>query len=615
MIKVLDSFVADKIAAGEVIEKPLSIVKELVENSIDAGAGSIIVEIKNGGKTYIRVTDDGAGIPSDELETAFLRHATGKLSTVDDLSRISTLGFRGEALASISAVSRMTVVTRTKDELMGTRLILHAGKAVSREQMGANCGTTMIAEDVFYNIPARRKFMGSDAREASAIIDLIQRLAVFYANIRFMLINNGRTVLSTNGKGSFLHTIRTVFPEKEFQELIEVHGEMVSGFISPPGVTKTNRRGQIFFVNGRIVSSKVIEKGLEKGYRGRIFSGYPVAVLFVNVPPDTVDVNIHPGKKEIKFLNDAEVEAAVTSAVMSSMDVKQSIASITAEAEPQASASVSVSAPASKPAADNNGDTTGEASHLIPEAIHELCEPVTLKDAYKADSSVPEEEPGIREYLKSEAVHSNDSKLEEKSVKINKAENAPFDFDELVLRGAVFNSYIIMEDKNSIYFIDQHAAHERIFYEKLVHQYNSDTHPMQPILAPFIVEVSPSTYSLERGWLEDVSRIGYDMEDFGDNTFVVRGIPSYMSLEEADSFLRSYVDNIDDTDQSIPVIEKLILKSCKSAVKANNRLSEHEIKALISDLSQCDNPFCCPHGRPTFIRMTRYELERGFKRV
>ena len=613
MIKVLDSFVADKIAAGEVIEKPLSIVKELVENSIDAGAGSIIVEIKNGGKTYIRVTDDGAGIPSDELETAFLRHATGKLSTVDDLSRINTLGFRGEALASISAVSRMTVVTRTKDEPFGTRLILHAGKAVSREQMGANCGTTMIAEDVFYNIPARRKFMGSDAREASAIIDLIQRLAVFYANIRFMLINNGRTVLSTNGKGSCLHTIRTVFPEKEFQNLMEVHGDMVTGFISPPGVTKTNRRGQIFFVNGRIVSSKVIEKGLEKGYRGRIFSGYPVAVLFVNVPPDTVDVNIHPGKKEIKFLNDADVEAAVTNAVMSSMDIKQSVTSITAEAGPAASALVS--APASKPAAGNIGDTITEASQLRVEESPKLCEPVTLKDAYKANSSVPEEEPDIREYLRSEAFHSNDSKLEEKSVTINKAENAPFDFNELVLRGAVFNSYIIMEDKNSIYFIDQHAAHERIFYEKLVHQYNSDTHPMQPVLAPFIVEVSPSTYSLERGWLEDVLRIGYDMEDFGDNTFIVRGIPSYMSLEEADSFIRSYMDNIVDTGQSIPVIEKLILKSCKSAVKANNRLSEHEIMALIRDLSQCDNPFCCPHGRPTFIRMTRYELERGFKRV
>lgn len=609
MIRVLDSFVADKIAAGEVIEKPLSIVKELVENSIDAGAKSIVIEIRNGGKSYIRVTDDGSGIPSDEVETAFLRHATGKLVSVDDLNHLTTLGFRGEALASISAISRMTVVTRTSDEPAGTRLVLHGGKVQTRERAGANPGTTMIVEDVFYNTPARRKFMGSDSREASVIIELVQKLAVFYSDIRFMMISSGRTVLSTDGSGDCARAIRAVYPEREFSNLIEIGNDTVKGYVSPPGVTKSNRKGQIFFVNGRIVSSKTIEKGLEKGYKGRIFSGYPVAVLFVNIAPDTVDVNIHPGKKEIKFLDDEVVIDAVSDAVSRAMDQKQSISELTSAGH----------SPVSDALSRRMEEPKEQASH---ENAYAASAPVGNQQPETTEYEITEHNPdtlsepvSIEEYIKSGSFHSDDNSPAEKSVIISKSESRPFEFKDLVYRGSVFNSYVIMEDSESMYLIDQHAAHERIFYEKLVHQYNSENHLMQPLLAPFVVQVSPSVYNMERGWMNDVARMGYDIEDFGDNTFVIRGIPSFMSMSEADSFIRTYMDNISDIKQSNPIIDKLIVRSCKSAVKANNRLSEHEIMALIRELSECENPFCCPHGRPTFIKITKYEIERTFRRV
>ena len=273
MIRVLDKFVADKIAAGEVIERPVSAVKELVENSIDAGAHSVIVEIRGGGKSYIRVTDDGCGIPPEEVETAFLRHATSKIRNIADLDNITSLGFRGEALASIAAVSKLTIVTRTPDMSAGTRLMMHGGNVVSKETAGANIGTTIVAEDLFYNTPARRKFMRSEAREGSAVIELIQQYAVCYPTVRFMMVRNGETVFTTRGDGDTLQTIRSLYPDTAHAGMIPVQGENVNGFVSDPGTTRSTRKGQLFFVNGRLVDSKVIEKGIEAGYGGRIFSG------------------------------------------------------------------------------------------------------------------------------------------------------------------------------------------------------------------------------------------------------------------------------------------------------------------------------------------------------
>ena len=325
MIKILDSFVSDKIAAGEVIERPVSAVKELIENSIDAGASSVIVEIRGGGRDYIRITDDGCGIHSNEIETAFLRHATSKISKVTDLDNIRSLGFRGEALASIAAVSRLTIISRPEDEQTGTRMILHAGRVVSKEKAGTNTGTTIVCEDLFYNTPARRKFMKSDAREASLITELVQHYAICYSGIRFMMINNGSTLFTTAGNSDTAAVIRQLYPDRAHANLISVEGEGVRGFISDPGTVLSSKKGQLFFVNGRAVSSKTIEKALTEGYGGRIFSGFPVAILFIDAEPSELDVNIHPGKREILFMHADDISSRIKNAVAAAIDSESAV--------------------------------------------------------------------------------------------------------------------------------------------------------------------------------------------------------------------------------------------------------------------------------------------------
>lgn len=611
MIRVLEPYIADKIAAGEVTERPLSVVKELVENSIDAGASEIIVEIRHGGKTYLRVTDNGSGIPADEVETAFLRHATGKISTLADLGRIESLGFRGEALASIAAVSRVTVYTRTEEEPLGVKLLLHGGTKVGGETAGVNKGTTMVVEDLFYNTPARRKFLKSDAAEASAVIELLQHLAVYYANIAFRLINNGQTVLSTTGSGNVLMTIKTLYPS--FHDLLKIEGPIedgthtskVRGYVSGPGETLSTRRGQLFFVNGRIVSSKIIEKGIKKGYGDRVFSGHPIAILFLNVPPESIDVNIHPTKREIKFLDEKAIESGVAAAVGSILPLTEAI-----------------------PKAPTEQETpwTGEQVALSLE-----------EEPLPADPVVQEEELPIREYLaRIERRHESVDKVSQdinrasdendiinissqdparKTVLLPEPEHRPFDFSHLIIRGYVFRTYIITESEGTLYIIDQHAAHERILYEKMIHRYNERTHVPQPLLVPFEIEVSSDIYHGERSFLEDLRAFGYDIEDFGINTFRIRGIPEDMEPGEAERFLRSFLNEAGSEDSVHgPVLAKWIMRSCKAAVKGNDDLSEEEQRALLKELSSCRNPFSCPHGRPVFIRISRGEVERAFKR-
>ena len=443
MIKVLESFVADKIAAGEVIERPVSAVKELVENSIDAGAGSIIVEIRGGGKSYIRVTDDGCGISFDEAETAFLRHATSKISGISDLDNIVSLGFRGEALASISAVSRLTMVTRTAEEVSGVKLVLHGGRVVSKERTGCNTGTTVIVEDLFYNTPARRKFMKTDAREASAITELIQQYAVCYAGIRFMMISNGMTQFTTSGDGDTHAVIRSLYPSVARNGLLPVESGHVSGYVSDPGSTMSTRKGQLFFVNGRLVSSAVIEKGLEEGYQGRVFSGFPAAVLFIEAEPSDIDVNIHPGKQEIRFLRQDEVKndiaEAVSKAVMTGAGVPKGFVNII-ESAPEKQLNVDV------PVKDKTEQTS----------IREFLKNLDRQDTYKAPEHA--EQPVTTE---PEVVREEAEVPEVSYAPVSVP--APFDFADLAFKGYVFNTYIIMQGKDELYIFDQHAAHERVF--------------------------------------------------------------------------------------------------------------------------------------------------------
>ena len=597
MIKVLDSFVADKIAAGEVIERPVSAVKELVENSIDAGAGSIIVEIRGGGKSYIRVTDDGCGISFDEAETAFLRHATSKINGITDLDNIVSLGFRGEALASISAVSRLTMVTRRPEDMSGVKLVLHGGRVVSKERTGCNTGTTVIVEDLFYNTPARRKFMKTDAREGSSIIELIQQYAVCYAGIRFMMINNGITLFTTAGDGDNYAVIKMLYLSVARNGLLPVENDHVKGYVSDPGSTQNTRKGQLFFVNGRLVSSAVIEKGLEEGYQGRIFSGFPAAVLFIEAEPRDIDVNIHPGKQEIRFLRQDEVKNNIADAV--------SKAVMTGAGVPKGFVKNIETVPEKK-----FNDDVPEANDTEQTSIREFLKDLERQNSYETavtDNISAAAEDAVSDYtpvsVPSEAAPEPVQR------------HVPFDFEDLVYSGYVFNTYIIMQGSDELYIFDQHAAHERIFYEKFMRGYNNSAHSPQPVLTAFTISVSSDVYSISGEWLGDLIRMGYDIEDFGDCTFIIRGIPPYMTIDEAEGFAAGYAEAAGEAGGSNRVvIDKLIMKSCKSAVKAHDVLSEQEIKDLMSELAKCGNPYSCPHGRPTFIRVSSYDIERSFRR-
>lgn len=588
MIKLLDKSVSDKIAAGEVIERPISIAKELVENALDAGADSVVVEIRNGGKTYIRVTDNGCGIPSEEVETAFLRHSTSKIRTAADLYAIDTLGFRGEALASIAAVTRTELVTKTADSKTGTRLVIHGSSVITNEQTGCPDGTTIVVTDLFYNTPARLKFMKSDSAESGLIIDFISQMALAYKDVKFRLINNGKILFSTLGDGNRLNTILRVYHDVDSRNMVPVsfaeEGLSVDGYISTPAFSKTTRGSQIYFVNGRVVSSKVIEKGVSEGYRERLFEGrYPVVYLFLHVDPHTIDVNIHPNKREVRFNEESRVTDFIARAIRYALSTEDAVvdAGNIFRSKQNSIGSSKVYERVFEPLREKTEDKQVDIKQILS----------TIENPYKSES--------------------------ESEIAIYAPKFKPFDFSQLEVTGVIFDTYITAVDDSNFYLIDQHAAQERIFYEKLVGEYESAEKVRQPLLVPLIINVSLSVSENRFDWLDALSRMGFTINEFGPGTFRITEIPMFMELSEAEDFINQFIENINESTNlsNSVVIDKMIMMSCKAAVKANDKLSQGEVKALINDLSSCINPFSCPHGRPTFIRLTRYEIEKMFKRV
>ncbi len=646
MIRVLEKDVADKIAAGEVIERPVSIIKELVENSIDAEATAITVEIKNGGKSYIRVTDNGCGIKSSEVKTAFLRHATSKINRAEDLDSIETLGFRGEALASISAVTRLELITKTAEESAGYRIVIHGGDVVDEGVTGCPEGTTFIVRDLFYNMPAREKFLKSDSAESVQIIELMEKLALTKVNIRFRLINNGNTVFSTSGKGDLLKTILAVYKENDYRDLVKIDyrsDEMhIYGYISKPSLSRSNRRSQFFFVNGRTIKSKVLERGLAAGYRERLFEGrYPIVFLFTDIRPDMLDVNIHPNKKEVRFDDEKLVSAKVSEAIIEALASKEAVVDVKEEnhfahLKRIGEAEERPKKPFSRELSEGAEDVKTQTQLNIKEflkgkrkaednfvteiseqgtSVSVVVEPSSRYDTEKREKSVKpaEQKP---EVLVSEAPEAEAEFLISADDFDLSPSHIPFDFDSLSVGGAIFGTYITATDDKNFYLIDQHAAHERIFYEKLVGEYLESEKHSQLLLTNFTVDVPSSIAQDDKRWLEIVRGLGYTVELFGENTYVVRGIPQFMEISEAEEFLKSCIDSFDGENVlNRVVIDKLITKSCKSAIKARDYIKQSEVDALINQLKECRNPFSCPHGRPTFIKMSVYEIERMFKRA
>lgn len=640
MIKILEKHIADKIAAGEVIERPISIIKELVENSIDAGATSITCEIKNGGKTYIRVTDNGCGIAREECETAFLRHATSKISTVNDLKGIKSLGFRGEALASIAAVTNAALITKTAESKTGCRLVLHGGETVENIPLGCPDGTTIIINDLFYNMPARREFLKSDGAESSLIIEFISEMALAYTNIRFQLINNGKILFSTTGDGNLKNTINSVYMQREYKDLIEISkteaGYSIRGCISKPSLSRTTKKNQVYFVNGRVVKSAVMEKGISMGYKERLFEGrYPVAFIFLNVNPETIDVNIHPNKKEVRFHDEDSIVKIIENATVEALASQDAVIEVRDYFSTE---------PSTNDAKKEDKSEQVDIKHILKSKSEKkqvglkrekILYNSKEKDNYAYIDEIKESETGRNivsditkdystgncandDYIKSGNVKNQELPEKKKPViEISEPLIRPFDFNDLKVTGCVFDTYITATDANSFYMIDQHAAQERIFYEQLVEEYLSDDKPSQSILTPIVIDVALEVKEEEYSWLDSLGDMGYLLEEFGPNSYIIKEIPYFMDITEAENFAKDYIEQ---THSGIKinnkvVIDKLITRSCKSAIKAHDKLSQEAMESLINELKYCRNPFSCPHGRPTFIKFSNYDIEKMFKRV
>lgn len=612
-IRSLEKQVADRIAAGEVVDRPLSIVKELVENSIDAGADSITLEIKNGGKTFIRVTDNGCGIPSEDIEIAFLRHSTSKIVTDNDLSSIETLGFRGEALASIAAVTRTQMITKTPEEATGTRLSIEGSIVTEKVPVGAAEGTTIIVRDLFYNTPARMKFLKKDHTESGLIIDFMCRMTLAYPGIRFRLINNGKMMFHTTGKGDVLENIYAVYGKETAENLIAFEGEedgiRAEGYISQPTYTKSSRRNQFYFVNGRNVSDKTMEDAVSAGYGDKIFENrYPVAYVFLTVPANTVDVNVHPNKKEVRFDEPEKVRELIRRSIFERLNTREGVGRFDGE-------SILREKPGFGPDFQvRENETPFKRSSFFepsPEGSQEKMgvEVISLPSSSIAQNSRKEETP------RSDPIPADPGLRDPRDAA---PQSQRFELESLTVLGVVFLTYITAYDEEYFYLIDQHAAHERVFYEQFLDAFYKQEAAPQLLMAPLIRETGLKiSASGDTGWMEFLRKSGFIIEEFGGKSVRISGIPAYMDLAEAQRFLDDYIDSVSDStdfrDQK--TLDKIILRSCKAAVKANDRLGMEEIRALLNDLSKCSNPFSCPHGRPAIIRLSKREMEKMFKRI
>lgn len=626
MIRVLEKKVADKIAAGEVIDRPVSIVKELVENSIDAGADNITVEIRNGGKTYIRVTDNGCGIAADEAELAFKRHATSKITYAEDLDSIHTLGFRGEALASICAVAKVELITKTTKSKIGRRIITEGSDILESTGTGCPEGTTITVRDLFYNVPARLKFLASDNAETRRITDLVSRIALAYGDIKITLINGSSKLFVTRGKGNILNSIVSVYGKDIATDLLPVentsNGLILKGFVSSPASSVASRSKQIFCVNGRVVSSKVMETALDEAYKEKLFAGrFPIAFLFLALPADKLDVNIHPTKKEVRFDDKFEVSDFITKSIIKALSSKEAVPQIRSKnlKEPIQSETISGLRVEEKNTVIKSYDTASE--NFKTEKKADSGENLRV-DINKLLSGLRKEHNSERESYDDTYIMHNvpaeDTHAEKEAyLRSGKNQFEPFDFNSLKSIGTIFNTYIMACDDDSFYLIDQHAAHERIFYEKLITQYNNEEKSSQQLMLPLNFNVSADVAVDEDLWIKKLRSMGYNIENFGDKTYIVREIPAFMELGEAEAFLFDFFNELDGKPDlnNRKTLDKIIMKACKSAVKGGDLLRAEEIDALMKDLKNCVNPFSCPHGRPTFIRITKYEIEKMFKRV
>lgn len=678
-INVLDDSTINKIAAGEVIERPSSIIKELVENSIDAGADFITVEIENGGKDLIKIIDNGCGIEHDDINKAFMRHATSKISRAEDLYDLHSLGFRGEALASIAAVSKLEMITKTKDALLATKIILEGGKISLKEAIAANSGTQISVQSLFFNTPARRKFLKSNQSEALAITNLMNKLAIGNPQVRFKYINNKKTVFETLGDGSLFNLIRLIYGKDVSSNVIKLDYEStyfkIQGYIANNNVYRSNRNLQHIFINGRYVKSNNIMNVINESYKAIIpINKFPIYFINIIVDPGTIDVNIHPNKLEVKFNKENEILSELQDYIRGVL-LKNSLIGKYNKSES------GLYSPSSKAASFNSFSYSGgdeKINTLVTpkKEVNELCKEESLIETKNTKNVNSGTENHIKNDLLNEEVKGQIENLSEiksnsftslsdyenkiqkeelfdkgnselftdfdlenptkKLVNLNgqvekdikesseEVEQLAFikeeaakntDFENLKFTGIAFDTYVLFTKGDDMIMMDQHAAHERIRFELYMEKFKSNTLSIQMLMEPIIMELSPSDMAITVKNIDLFERFGFIIEEFGHRNISIRGVPNTFGNPESQRFIYEIIDNIEKIGSIYDTkYDEIAEIACKSAIKANDKISYQEAVELVNQLKECDNPYTCPHGRPIMVKMTKYDIEKMFKR-
>ncbi len=626
-IELLDEETIDKIAAGEVIERPASIVKELVENAIDAGATSITVEIKEGGISFIRVTDNGEGIPKDQIKKAFFRHATSKLRKVTDLETLHSLGFRGEALSSIAAVSQVELMTKTKDELVGNRYVIEGAAEKEFSEVGVPCGTTIIVRNIFFNTPARRKFLKTSLTEGGYISDVCEHLALSSPNIAFKFINAGQMKFNTSGDGDLKEVIYRIYGRDIAKELIPISRQMrgisMNGYLGKPVLNRSNRNFEKFFVNKRYIKSSLLSNAAELGYKQYLMQHkFPFFVLDIDVDTTALDVNVHPTKMEIKFNNEELISDFLESSIEGVLKVNEMMPEVLLQETP-------------KPVALASRERGPEPFEVIRKSEEIKDEPLDdqpLIEQTQVQNITEQKEQAVARLfgnneeiptkLVSNVIKAQDVVYASDPIQLNLFEEKLISEDAMAkyrIVGQVFDTYWMFTYEDKLLIMDQHAAHEKVKYESILKRLKNREINSQELNPPIILTLSGNEKSMLEKFRESFEAIGYEIEDFGGGEIAIRTVPlDLYGLNEKEVFIE-VLDELCTLGsvRAVPDVfnNRIATMACKAAVKGNTEMTQDEVWALLKELMTLENPYNCPHGRPTIITMTHYELDKKFKRI
>ncbi len=633
-ILLLSQDVINKIAAGEVVERPKNVIKELVENSIDAGSTKIVITIKNGGKDYMSIFDNGTGIEKEDIQNAFLPHATSKIRTDEDLYSVLSLGFRGEALASISAVSTVALTTKTVSDSVGTKIVVSGGNVISEEDVSFNVGTHIEVTNIFENVPARAKFLRKSVTESSVITEYVQKVAISNPSISFKFINNGTVILETTGNGDLKEVFYRIYGREVLNDalIVDYQDEFIkaSGIICKGSTYRANRNYENFFINSRIVKSNVLRKAVEDAYKGRLPIGkYPVFSIALNINPTEIDINVHPSKEEVRFTDEDIIYETIYNAVSKVLGSDINIPKAKSSYVEKVFTNVVESVPITIK------EITSEILENVKTEVKEITpvETTTTQNKTKLSFADSKDFENSKSYIditddllkKTEKINETKTEIvnevqvkEVEEVKVPSLYENKF-FNNVKIIGQLFDTYWLIEADGTSYIIDQHSAHEKILFEEYMHSFKYRNIDTQILLMPISLILSESESRVLDENIEVFEKLGFSVEEFGKNTYAIREIP-YVFETITPSFFMDLLENIKELGKNKENLsdiyeERIITMSCKAAVKANDKLSFQDVRVIIEKLTKLDNPFNCPHGRPTIVELPKSEIEKMFKRV